>query len=64
MELTDREKQSIMALNHIVTFDGIITDENDIKYLLTEGINRVVAKKRRHLVCITETDCPIRIKLI
>lgn len=60
--LTNQEKQSIRALNFTATFDGIIIDENDIKYMLQRGIEKFVAKSRRHLVSITETAYPIRIK--
>jgi len=61
-QLTDKEKQSIRTLNYIATFDGVITDEAEIKYLLDEGIKKFIATKRQHLVSITETAYPIRIK--
>lgn len=60
--LTDKEKQSIKVLNFIAEFDGIIRSEDDIKYLLQQGIEKFIAKKRRHLVSITETAYPVRIK--
>lgn len=60
--LTDAEKQSIKALNFAATFDGIITSEYDIKYMLTKGIEKFVAKKRQHLAKVTDTAYPIRIK--
>lgn len=62
MELTEKEKQSIRTLNYIATFDGIIKDEIEIKYLLYEGIKKFIALKRQHLVSITETAYPVRIK--
>ena len=62
MELTDKEKQSIRTLNYIATFDGIIESEDEIKYLLNEGIKKFITPKRQHLVSITETAYPIRIK--
>ena len=62
MELTDKEKQSIRTLNYIATFDGVIESEDEIKYLLNEGINKFIAPKRQHLVSITETAYPVRIK--
>lgn len=62
MELTDKEKQSIRTLNYIATFDGVIESEDEIKYLLNEGIKKFIAPKRQHLVSITETAYPIRIK--
>lgn len=61
--LTNKEKQVIYVLNFIAQFDGIITDEDDIKLLLNYGINRFVSKKRRHLCSITETAYPIKIKI-
>jgi len=62
MELTDKEKQSIRTLNYIATFDGVIESEDEIKYLLNEGIKKFIMPKRQHLVSITETAYPIRIK--
>ena len=62
MELTDKEKQSIRTLNYIATFDGVITGEEEIKYLLNEGIKKFIAPKRQHLVSLTETAYPVRIK--
>lgn len=62
MELTEKEKQSIRVLNYIATFDGVIEDETEIKYLLNRGIENFIPNKRRHLVSITETAYPIRIK--
>ena len=60
--LTDQEKQSIKALNFIAKFDGIIQSEDDIKYILKQGIDKFIPKKRQHLVSITESAYPIRIK--
>ena len=60
--LTNEEKQVIKVLNFIATYDGIIQSENDIKYLLKQGIVEFIPKKRQHLVSITETAYPIRIK--
>lgn len=60
--LTDTEKQAIKALNFMATFDGIIQSEDDIKYMLQQGIEKFIPKKRRHLVSITETAYPVRIK--
>lgn len=62
MELTEKEKQSIRTLNYIATFDGVITNEEEIRYLLNEGIKKFIAPKRQHLVSLTETAYPIRIK--
>lgn len=62
MELTDKEKQSIRTLNYIATFDGVIESEDEIKYLLNEGIKKFITPKRQHLVSITETAYPVRIK--
>jgi hypothetical protein len=60
--LTNQEKQSLKTLNFITRFDGVISSEDDIKYLLQQGIEKFISKKRRHLVSITETAYPIRIK--
>lgn len=61
-KLTEKEKQSIRTLNYIATFDGVIESEDEIKYLLQEGIKKFISPKRQHLVSITETANPIRIK--
>lgn len=60
--LTHKEKACITALNFIATYDGIIKSEEEIKYLLQQGIEKFICKKRQHLVFITETAYPIRIK--
>jgi len=60
--LTNEEKQAIKVLNFIATHDGIIESEYEIKYLLKQGIGKFISKRRRHLVSITETAYPIRIK--
>ena len=61
-KLTDKEKQSIKTLNFIAEFDGIIENEDDIKYILNQGITKFVSKKRQHLVSVTKTAYPIKIK--
>jgi len=60
--LTNEEKQAIKVLNFIATYDGVIQSECEIKFLLKQGIEKFISKKRRHLVSITETDYPVRIK--
>lgn len=60
--LTNEEKQAIKVLNFIATYDGIIQSEDDIKYLLQQGIEKFIPKKRRHLVSITENSYPVKIK--
>ena len=60
--LTNEEKQAIKVLNFIATYDGVIPSEDETKYLLQQGIEKFIAKKRQHLVSITETAYPIRIK--
>jgi hypothetical protein len=59
--LTDKERQSIRTLNFIATYDGIL-DDTSIRVLLNEGIKKFISLKRQHLVSITETAYPIRIK--
>ncbi len=60
--LTNEEKQAIKVLNFIATYDGVIQSDDEIKYLLKQGIEKFIPKKRRHLVSITETAYPVRIK--
>ena len=60
--LLNEEKQSIKVLNFIATYDGVIQSEDEIKFLLREGIRKFISPKRQHLVSITETAYPIRIK--
>jgi hypothetical protein len=59
--LTDKEKQSIKVLNYVASFDGIILNPDDIKYILRVGIENYIAKCRKHLVSIVDTY-PIKIK--
>jgi hypothetical protein len=61
--LTDQEKQAIKVLNFIATYDGVIQSEDEVKYLLMQGIERFIPKKRRHLVYVAETSYPIRIRI-
>ena len=61
-QLTDKEKQAIKVLNFAATFDGVIENENDIRFILNRGIEKFIAKKRQYLVSITETAYPVRIK--
>lgn len=63
MKLTENEKQAIRTLNYIATFDGIITNENDIIFLLNVGINKFISPKRQCLVSVNETAYPIRISI-
>jgi flagellar assembly factor FliW len=60
--LTNEEKQSIKVLNFIATYDGVIQSEDEIKFILKQGIEKFIPKKRQHLVSITETAYPVRIK--
>lgn len=60
--LTNEEKQAVKVLNFTATFDGIIQSEDDIRFMLEKGIEKFISKKRQHLVSITETAYPIRIK--
>jgi hypothetical protein len=61
--LTDQEKQAIKVLNFVASYDGVINStEDEIKYLLNQGIEKFISKSRRHLVSITKTAYPIRIK--
>jgi len=60
--LTNKEKNSIKTLNYIATFDGIIKSEEEIKYILMKGIEKFISPNRQHLVSITQTAYPIKIK--
>lgn len=61
--LTNEERQAIKTLNFVASFDGIITDESEIRYILNQGVEKFIPNKRRHLVSITDTAYPIRIKI-
>ena len=60
--LTDQEKQAIKVLNFIAEHDGIIQSEDEIGFILNRGIEKFIPKNRVHLVSITKTAYPIRIK--
>lgn len=60
--LTNEEKSAIKVLNFVATYDGIIGSEEDIRYILQQGIDKFIPKKKQHLVSITETAYPVKIK--
>jgi hypothetical protein len=60
--LTNDEKTAIRTLNYVATFDGVIKSEEEIKYLLQQGIEKLIPKKRQHLCKISQTTYPIKIK--
>jgi len=62
--LTSDEKKAIKVLNFIATYDGVIQSEDEIKFILKQGIEKFIAKARQHLVAITETAYPIRVKIL
>lgn len=61
--LTNEERVAVRVLNFIAEFDGIIVEEHEREYLLKRGIEKFIAEKRQHLVKVTETAYPIRIKV-
>lgn len=61
--LTGNEKQSVKVLNFMARFDGIIETEDEIRYILNKGIEKFIGKDRQHLVAVTETAYPIKIKI-
>ena len=61
--LTNEEGLAVKVLNFIAEFDGIILEESEREYLLKRGIEKFIANKRQHLVKVTETAYPIRIKV-
>jgi len=62
--LTPDEKQSIKVLNFIALHDGIITNEDEIRYLLQSGIEKFIHKSRQNLISISKTAYPIKINII
>jgi hypothetical protein len=64
IKLTDKELAYIKAINYIVSYDGIITSNEDIKYLINQAIEVLIPKYKRHLVSVTETAYPTKIKII
>lgn len=61
--LTNEEKQSVKVLNYIAKYDGIIRSEEDIVYLLNQGIEKFIPKSRRHLVRVNTDAYPVRISV-
>ena len=59
--LTNEERQTVKVFNYIATYDGIIESEQDIHYLLEQGIKNFIPVKRRHLVKINRNIYPMRI---
>lgn len=60
--LTNQEKQAIRVLNFVALHDGIIRSDDDIKFILRQGIEKFIPKRRRHLVSLSETSYPIKIR--
>jgi len=60
--LTEKEIQTVKTLNYIAKFDGIITDHEEMMYLMERSIEKFIAPKRQYLVSLTKTAYPIRIK--
>lgn len=60
--LSDLEKQSIAVLNYMVTFDGVIRNEDEMRYMLQKVIEKFIPKKKQHMVSISETAYPIKIR--
>jgi hypothetical protein len=60
--LTENEKTAIRVLNYIATFDGIITSNDDIFYLLNQGVQKFIPKGKRNLVSINEDSYPLKIR--
>lgn len=59
--LSSEEKMAVKVLNFIATYDGVITSDDDIKYLLQQGIEKFIPKKHRHLVSVSKHHYPIHI---
>lgn len=59
--LTSEENQSVKVLNFIAEHDGVITSEEDIRYLLKRGIENFIHKSRQHLLSISKSTFPIKI---
>jgi len=61
--LTQEEKQAIKVLNFIATYDGVIQSDDEIKYLLKQGIEKFIPKKHRRFISINDTSYPIKISI-
>ena len=60
--LSPKDITTIKTLNFVAQYDGIIEDKNEIIYILECGIEKLIAKRKRHLVSVDKTAYPIRIK--
>jgi glutamate racemase len=61
VQLSDREIGAVKALNFVASHDGILTEEQDIKYILSSGMEKFIPKRKRHLLEVREDHYPIRI---
>ena len=61
--LTNEDKAIIKALNYVATMDGIISSEDEIKYILNMGIDKFIPKSKKHLVSVSKNAYPIKIKI-
>jgi hypothetical protein len=62
VDITEKEKAMIKAINFICSYDGIIRDDSDIVFLLKESIRNLIPKRRQHLFKVDENSYPIKIK--
>lgn len=46
-KLTANEKQSIKILNFIASYDGIIVDKEDMFFLMQQGVEKFISKRRQ-----------------
>lgn len=60
--LSPKDITTIKALNFVAQYDGIIRNQSEIIYILECGIEKLIAKKKRHLVSIDRNSYPIRIR--
>jgi hypothetical protein len=59
--LTIRENTAIDVVNELLTYDGIITSEEERRYLAELLLAKFVSKKKIGLLRITETAYPMRV---
>jgi len=58
---SEQENVALKVLNYIASFDGIIRDEEEIKFILNEGIKKFISKKNRKFLKVINSY-PIKIR--
>lgn len=60
-DLNQQERHTIKILNFISSFDGIINSEDNIEYILKQGIQQLIPKNKQKYLSVNKEIYPIKI---